>query len=445
MKSIGRRGFLKHLIAGASLALVPSLNLSAIEQEPSYTKGSELNKTPTYEEIISTGESSLEERLQAATNFGEENPQAYLTFLENWSDEEGQDKAKFLVEAAMREDVCHMRHLSLYFAKLNDEVATTEHLEQIAQAENRGFFPRLYATEGLGLLVNDDSVDTLLELTGDSDEFIGIEASLALEKALTVTKGKQKKEAQKILYDRLLETENEHLRDHLSWTLRDVYGERELIKQLKKERKEHKPRAEAIIDELKRTYTRRSDGTGYKSEEICEFDGKKKGLHNIYDIWKEKGDTKDLNLKGKKEAGKRFLEFIEPVKQGDKKNWHFMTTYSDYFSFVSDSNPSSSSRSDNASADPRGKYVRLTNKWIEESNTMQVITSSIHEVRHIYSLAIGEHPLQHRGEERSYREPHSSRKIVKEATGHPLYYEPNLEKAWKEKQIKFRTSKIWEY
>ena len=436
---------MKHLVATASLALVPTMNLLGAEQEPSYNRGSELNNTPTYEEIISTKESSLEERLQAATNFGEENPQAYLTFLEDWSDEEGLDKAEFLVEAAMREDVCHMRHLSLYFAKQHDKLATTEHLETIAQAKSRGFFPRLYATEGLGLLVNDGAVDTLLKLTGDSDEFIGIEASLALEKALTVTKGKQKKEAQKVLYDRLLATDNDHLRNHLSWTLRDVYGERELIKQLKKEKKEHKQRAGLIIDELKRNYIRISDGFSYKSEEICEFDGKKKGLKNIYSIWKENGEKTNLNLKGKKDARVIFSRYIEPVKEGDKKNWHFMTTYSDHFSFVSDSYPSSSDKSENASADPNGKYVRLTDKWIEGTNRMQVITSSVHEVRHIYSLALGEHPTQHRGEERSYREPHSTRQIIETSTGHPYYSGKSEEKSWRKKQERFVKSKIWEY
>ena len=65
MKSIGRRGFLKHLVATASLALVPTMNLLGAEQEPRYNRGSELNNTPTYEEIISAGsESKIKRSLQ---------------------------------------------------------------------------------------------------------------------------------------------------------------------------------------------------------------------------------------------------------------------------------------------------------------------------------------------------------------------------------------------
>ena len=119
--------------------------------------------------------------------------------------------------------------------------------------------------------------------------------------------------------------------------------------------------------------------------------------------------------------------------------------YSDHFSFVSDSYPSSSDKSENASADPNGKYVRLTDKWIEGTNRMQVITSSVHEVRHIYSLALGEHPTQHRGEERSYREPHSTRQIIETSTGHPYYSGKSEEKSWRKKQERFVKSKIWEY
>ncbi len=157
--------------------------------------------------------------------------------------EPGPEAIEFLTEYIIREESRILRLLAIDAAKRLDQPRAAELLAKRADAQD--LHKTIYAIHGLGYVADKPEVPKLLELLGNSNDLIAIEAARALAQA------GPKKQVDDVIAVGLAHA-NAHVTDHAMWAAQDILKkEKPLLAKLgklaKKKNFEHAIRAESAI------------------------------------------------------------------------------------------------------------------------------------------------------------------------------------------------------
>ena len=154
-----------------------------------------------------------EERVRAGLKLSREAPNTLADALEDLVKAKREDDATLLAEIAVKTKPAHIRLLLVYSAsKLDGAVAAFG-----SQIDNDHPWESIRALEALGFLKDPASVATIRQSLRSQNELVGVAAARALARAATKKDGK-------LLVDALVNQDNEHVRQHLAWAMRDTQG-----------------------------------------------------------------------------------------------------------------------------------------------------------------------------------------------------------------------------